>query len=208
MAYIRQLYTNVQKVSLLVRLWVEIPQFTVATNAKQCQPPCEAVSWNSIYIGLPCFSPTSASLWGCELKYSTKIFIDCLEFVSLLVRLWVEMLKRKKNRNKWKVSLLVRLWVEIRYGKWVPGKDDVSLLVRLWVEIKIPVRVRITVFSQPPCEAVSWNIETETISTTCYGQPPCEAVSWNWNNVQRQGLCSCQPPCEAVSWNNPSSVSM
>ena len=36
--------------------------------------------------------------------------------------------------------------------------------------------------SQPPCGAVSWNIQDIAISEGGYGQPPCGAVSWN-NNV-------------------------
>ena len=33
--------------------------------------------------------------------------------------------------------------------------------------------------SQPPCEAVSWNLSTWFTDMVRCGQPPCEAVSWN-----------------------------
>ena len=34
--------------------------------------------------------------------------------------------------------------------------------------------------SQPPCEAVSWNVEDSVIDISGGCQPPCEAVSWNF----------------------------
>ena len=55
------------------------------------QPPCEAVSWNIRWqCSFWCCFP-SASLWGCELKYRENVITDEQHFVSLLVRLWVEM---------------------------------------------------------------------------------------------------------------------
>ena len=55
-------------VSLLVRLWVEIPCFTKPNNDGLCQPPCEAVSWNksesSYKISLPCQPPCEAVSWN------------------------------------------------------------------------------------------------------------------------------------------------
>ena len=106
-------YTMLRFVSLLVRLWVEICNLTTIiwniicqppceavswnviasflTASKECQPPCEAVSWNEVQVqsGLYCHGqpPCEAVSWNASrgrLKYPT--------FVSLLVRLWVEML--------------------------------------------------------------------------------------------------------------------
>ena len=148
-------------------------------RSSSCQPPCEAVSWNSSY----CF-PTQRT-----------------SHVSLLVRLWVEILRGATKMELDKVSLLVRLWVEIiwkkRYErlmksaslwgcelKYHPfrvymGRLYVSLLVRLWVEINIHTTLERLPLCQPPCEAVSWNNDSETNVYTLDCQPPCEAVSWN-----------------------------
>ena len=57
-------------------------------------------------------SPQSASLWGCELKWLISL-IQIQIHVSLLVRLWVEMITYCVARTSKAVSLLVRLWVEI-----------------------------------------------------------------------------------------------
>ena len=40
------------------------------TPGSASQPPCEAVSWNPINCKKSGRYPLSASLWGCELKYS------------------------------------------------------------------------------------------------------------------------------------------
>ena len=55
----------------------------------------------------------------------------------------------------------------------------VSLLVRLWVEIAIICKILVASASQPPCEAVSWNVHIKLQSDLSRCQPPCEAVSWN-----------------------------
>ena len=102
-------------VSLLVRLWVEIDNVINNFLPSTCQPPCEAVSWNTFVSSkatalkssaslwgceLKCYACkskakriTSASLWGCELKYDEQIKAHMISFVSLLVRLWVEILR-------------------------------------------------------------------------------------------------------------------
>ena len=79
--------------------------------ADDCQPPCEAVSWN---ISMP-FSvriPTSASLWGCELKcwYSARITLNCCQPPCEAVSWNAE---DRIYDSDFAVSLLVRLWVEI-----------------------------------------------------------------------------------------------
>ena len=99
-------------VSLLVRLWVEIcddsgwvwsrdrqpPCEAVSWNfhssaehlPEHSQPPCEAVSWNVRILRVAAQHLSSASLWGCELKYKMCYRVTNEELVSLLVRLWVE----------------------------------------------------------------------------------------------------------------------
>ena len=120
------------------------------------QPPCEAVSWNA-----------------------SKLPWQLAPFVSLLVRLWVEMLSRRQmngsrpSASLWgcelkfscwllllirhTVSLLVRLWVEISLCPLASRIRSVSLLVRLWVEMQALLEGNYRAVCQPPCEAVSWN---------------------------------------------------
>ena len=187
-------------VSLLVRLWVEISSRMLFVVSCPSQPPCEAVSWNGYddnvyYAGRP-----SASLWGCELKYDSYARFDrdgsqppC-EAVSWNLDWVLALLPHSRQppceavswniashtssvlRN---VSLLVRLWVEIEVKQEQQIQLEVSLLVRLWVEIAKFTKNNSVKKSQPPCEAVSWNMFLYTIFNSCTGQPPCEAVSWN-----------------------------
>ena len=166
-------------VSLLVRLWVEICNLTTIiwniicqppceavswnviasflTASKEGQPPCEAVSWNEVQVqsGLYCHGqpPCEAVSWN---SFSMASFTSL--DVSLLVRLWVEIMSISWDPEPKNVSLLVRLWVEMfsmgivlllrllsasLWGcelKWQSHclrlfQHAVSLLVRLWVEI-------------------------------------------------------------------------
>ena len=167
----------------------------------RCQPPCEAVSWNVLTIVALSDESSSASLWGCELK--------CFEFLFSLGEI--------------PVSLLVRLWVEIHQrsgsGKAQQGQppceavswNACSLVIvitsvqsaSLWgCELKCVINQKETlVFRQPPCEAVSWNAPYHCKHILLLCQPPCEAVSWNFFLPCSQPPFWCQPPCEAVSWN-------
>ena len=122
-------------VSLLVRLWVEIHKERKPESRRYCQPPCEAVSWNATVSALiACWMP-SASLWGCELKYNNILKLyqrhrqpPC-EAVS-----WNSFVLSISSASAF-VSLLVRLWVEILFSFFESLQESVSLLVRLWVEI-------------------------------------------------------------------------
>ena len=55
--------------------------------------------------------------------------------------------------------------------------------------------------SQPPCEAVNWNLPAWACQIVGRGQPPCEAVNWNKFAILSPRFWLCQPPCEAVNWN-------
>ena len=128
-----------QQVSLFVRLWVEILteiakmrrllcqplREAVSWNTKQymlyqmknSQPLREAVSWNISRLNTDNSLPSSASSWGCELKYD-KWYIDIsCTFVSLFVRLWVEINLQWSIIQILYVSLFVRLWVEITWTR-------------------------------------------------------------------------------------------
>ena len=141
------------------------------------QPPREAVSWN------------------CQMGwwYSQK-------GVSLLVRLWVEMLELLINGR---CPLSASSWgCELKYC-FLPSSihlsmsasswgcelkcilvklrvfcSAVSLLVRLWVEMYIVGTITLVMMS-----ASSWGCELKCSEERNYrrlhGQPPREAVSWN-----------------------------
>ena len=77
-----------------------------------CQPPREAVSWNDweveIWVVKMCQPPREAVSWNKNVAISSEV-----ANVSLLVRLWVEILSCSTIIFFRKVSLLVRLWVEM-----------------------------------------------------------------------------------------------
>ena len=127
------------------------------------------------------FPMPSASLWGCELKYSEPQHYQQQRQVSLLVRLWVEMLcgvswlpSHQRSASLWGCEL-----------KWNN---------QLW---------SLSETGQPPCEAVSWNDQgfinavTRRTSASLWG---CELKSLLLKCCFLSRCC--QPPCEAVSWNN------
>ena len=216
-------HTTDRPVSLLVRLWVEIP--SVVSKRRRYSVSLLVRLWVEIRIFVHRFSQIlvsllvrlwvemmhrtlksvsmmSASLWGCELKCGSYAIGLCGLPVSLLVRLWVEIqLSSKHLKFAW-VSLLVRLWVEIPPRGSPSPPHAVSLLVRLWVEILLSYLP----WLQPPVSLLVrlW-VEMANIpdsnSDSC--QPPCEAVSWNDNILCCSNIKSSQPPCEAVSWNDP-----
>ena len=175
--YVSSLTCN--RVSLLVRLWVEIT----------IQKPTSTLS------------TASASLWGCELKSKHYIKKEVELLVSLLVRLWVEIALSKLSVNS--VASSASLWgCEL---KWVTAwarqrlKRQPPCEAVSWNNsAKFLASVRIC---QPPCEAVSWNIE---LFALCLFWPVSLLVRL-WVEMQafrRVHLSlSRQPPCEAVSWN-------
>ena len=156
------------------------------------------------------------------MKYKKQFLLNKIA-VSLLVRLWVEILQKPEREYVWErqppceavswndrakkpytpesVSLLVRLWVEIFRSNSDGRRTQVSLLVRLWVEIYGWYPDPRTEKGQPPCEAVSWNEKQSRKKPERLRQPPCEAVSWNRNIIDYINTTVGQPPCEAVSWN-------
>ena len=168
-----------------------------------CQPPCEAVSWNAWHGTENQLVKKSASLWGCELKYGGQVYQKHRTYVSLLVRLWVEIptprtyhVTCSSSASLWGCEL--KCLIPFCYK---PVKI-VSLLVRLWVEmVRFPVW-QAAPTCQPPCEAVSWNTLHAFVknwrqqSASLWG---CELKSQTLElSTVRSG---CQPPCEAVSWN-------
>ena len=100
------------------------------------------------------------------------------------------------------VSLLVRLWVEMLF--WWPVALPVPPSASSWgceLKYQSPGCFFLAKNRQPPREAVSWNNIVFSFSMSSAGQPPREAVSWNrlLSSLVLHSLC--QPPREAVSWN-------
>ena len=170
---------TIEKVSLPVRLWVEILLLFATQLKLQVSLPVrlwvEMIWWLQVhktgwsaslwgcelkymtgYIRM--LKVQSASLWGCELKYPEDIIGKKCEGVSLPVRLWVEMTDWWTDCRRMNVSLPVRLWVEII--RVHPKNTRFNTSASLWgCELKLWIYVleRWAENSQPPCEAVSWN---------------------------------------------------
>ena len=87
----------IEKVILLVRMWVEI---FWSSEPLACRSIILLVRmWVEIYtqVEMVSASPLSSSSWGCELKYF-YIFQKLLKgFVILLVRMWVEIITPMLN---------------------------------------------------------------------------------------------------------------
>ena len=133
-----------EKVSLLVRLWVEITSLKYLDYGKICQPPCEAVSWNTQGSDLFIQVVMSASLWGCELKYfSFTHEVMSNESASL----WGCELKYESASEMWANIMSASLWgCELKLESVGTRKQ--------WM------------MGQPPCEAVSWNTSLATVDGT------------------------------------------
>ena len=146
-------------VSLLVRLWVEItsPDRLYRAYVSASLWGCE-LKWSHIHL-LSNYTP-SASLWGCELKWVTAWARQRLkrqppcEAVS-----WNNSAKFLASVRICQppceaVSWNIELFALCLF--W-----PVSLLVRLWVEMQAFRRVHLSLSRQPPCEAVSWNVQKQ-----------------------------------------------
>ena len=162
-------------VSLFVRLWVEICRYqyvfpvvdrqplreAVSWNIKDvrdklescCQPLREAVSWNSGVVARSTFVRSQPLREAVSWNNPGDVWATWT-YVSLFVRLWVEIRKRLTMTINGQVSLFVRLWVEIKKtGSRFPW-PMVSLFVRLWVEISERAG-----FSAGNSSASSWGCE-------------------------------------------------
>ena len=124
-------------VSLFVRLWVEM--FPCACISPQTPVSLFVRLWVEMDMTLNGQKlKSSASSWGCELKYMSFLFHLQAFYVSLFVRLWVEIVHHRSTTFRQElVSLFVRLWVEITIVPTRSWSAIVSLFVRLWVEISI-----------------------------------------------------------------------
>ena len=78
-------------VILFVRMWVEITIYFCTSLQAACHPLREDVSWNAKNWFKYEPIERSSSSWGCELKYYRNEDIKKAAFVTLFVRMWVEM---------------------------------------------------------------------------------------------------------------------
>ena len=127
--------------------------------------------------------------------------LTLLFFVSLFVRLWVEMAMASVDTNQALVSLFVRLWVEISF---VSHTAHIASSASSWgCELKYRyLKDRGALRRQPLREAVSWNNIYISTGADRNSQPLREAVSWNINQVlMLRDQDNSQPLREAVSWN-------
>ena len=127
--------------------------------------------------------PTSASLWGCELKCPYPKTAGMLRYrqppceaVSWNLSTLSDIIERFGQPPCEAVS-----WNII--STMCTHRMTVSLLVRLWVEIWKILQQYYRKEGQPPCEAVSWNVHHGRTQNKHVCQPPCEAVSWNIKNI-------------------------
>ena len=177
-----------------------MPSFRCLDHSRSCQPPCEAVSWNSFAGILPAYTdrqpPCEAVSWNTFTNNEDEVF-SCqppCEAVS-----W----NKASVTRYWKSSRSASLWgCELKYGYR---------------------RKTVAVLCQPPCEAVSWNTNIRT--TNVMGLVSLLVRLWVeisrlnvsgcmrivsllvrlwveiFNTLIRFQCSFCQPPCEAVSWN-------
>ena len=110
-------------------------------------------SWCSLLI-------SSASSWGCELKCLYHVLLGrCARRQPLREAVSWNVIADVACVPEEFVSLFVRLWVEMRSLLRIPLESLVSLFVRLWVEIVFPGIHPFRIGGQPLREAVSWNIQ-------------------------------------------------
>ena len=148
------------------------------TGWQQSQPLREAVSWNVVTEGNYGNAVKSASSWGCELKsYADKVY-DGSYFVSLFVRLWVEIRSRYSPH------------------RWSPSASSWGCELKCFSFLCCSSIIR-----QPLREAVSWNNAGFSHFRPVRCQPLREAVSWNGFKLDWIYSATRQPLREAVSWN-------
>ena len=128
-----------------------------------------------------CFVSLFVRLW---VEMYMIRFWEKARSVSLFVRLWVEMLILHLESWFLRVSLFVRLWVEISVNLAFTAHPPVSLFVRLWVEMCCwswtDMICLVSLFVRLWVE-MNMRVKHEQIPNS---QPLREAVSWN-NGVQQ-----------------------
>ena len=191
-------------VSLLVRLWVEILLILSKYDGQLSASlwGCE-LKWTAHHSeGYPL---KSASLWGCELKYETiaDSFVQ-----ELSASLWGCELKCTEigiPSARSDVSLLVRLWVEMFWTVCYLQHHSVSLLVRLWVEITVdylsPLSAVVSLLVRLWVEII-WKKRYERLmkSASLWGCELKYIIWFPWRSLERSAsLWGCELKCRIDS---------
>ena len=174
-----RIHRNADHVSLFVRLWVEMPERDSRPQSRESS----ASSWGCELKWLISIGNTSlrrsASSWGCELKYEAD--------AGGSFGTGRQPLREAVSWN----NLL----------NYTAFHFVVSLFVRLWVEIVLMVRLKTAKNRQPLREAVSWN----TISwiRACFLVVSLFVRLWVEMLSELATIIASdrQPLREAVSWN-------
>ena len=167
-----------------------------------CQPLREAVSWNILlitYRNLVMSQPLREAVsWNIIFQVCSRFVF----FVSLFVRLWVEIIHI--IRNHWIHTQSASSWgCELKCicsYSWRKGDDRQPLREAVSWNDLLTSKLR-RILSQPLREAVSWNNRHGVKSCFDSRQPLREAVSWNWKTLRELYVSFRQPLREAVSWN-------
>ena len=69
------------------------------------------------------------------MKCCYEIKVSKADFVTLHVRVWIEIIRIMCNPNPSPVTLHVRVWIEIVHAVLVGVRYGVTLHVRVWIEI-------------------------------------------------------------------------
>ena len=147
--------------------------------ALRCQPLREAVSWNGYFPG-SCFHTCRQPLREAVSWNILAVLICECHFVSLFVRLWVEMNKATRGLIALPdVSLFVRLWVEIFLTRYQRERKSSASSWGCELKYVVGQLLDVLVLSQPLREAVSWNVNSFLLLCDFLCQPLREAVSWN-----------------------------
>ena len=133
---------DTRRVTLYVRVWIEITPLEEKANPGGSHPLREGVDWNLIQffwtlrvkshplregvdwnilercIFSSCIA--SPSTWGCGLKCNTDASSSVTAVVTLYVRVWIEMYSATAAAAYVAVTLYVRVWIEISDTAMMP----------------------------------------------------------------------------------------
>ena len=171
-------------------------------NIQYCcrHAPRERVSWNRKdrrrLICVCRHAPRERVSWNRLSKSG-----DELQFVTLHVSVWVEIVGWQNHHQKHIVTLHVSVWVEI----WDSSQAIRTFMSRsTWAcELKFCTLSVISVdISHAPRERVSWNCLPFAYTTHLTGHAPRERVSWNLALLSLQYSAKSHAPRERMSWND------
>ena len=168
------------RVTLSVRVWIEILQPCQYVLEDEGHPQCEGVDWNSF------------------LTIAIELFCG----VTLSVRVWIEM-------PRWEGWLWHSLCHPQCEGVDWNGTDRieaatiiVTLSVRVWIEINKPLLGKSLKYCHPQCEGVDWNADAKYDDGTPVASPSVWGCGLKFSHNRLTAfLAAGHPQCEGVDWN-------